>query len=119
MKVSCHSPTIIFYLACIGLIFTSLVRGQKTRVNSRDLSRTLDTIIGLDLRSGKSGTYRPPKESIVPRSRHTERDGVKLARNDNIDKIIESRNNPLNGDEVKIEDFLTLEKEERSSMPVS
>ena len=121
MKISCRSRSIIiFTLTCIGLTFTSLVRGQKARVNSRDLSRTLDTIIGIDIRNGKSGAYRPSKESIVPRSRHTERDRIKMSRNENVEEVVlATRHNPIKGDEVKTEDFLTLGKEERSSMPVS
>lgn len=120
MMISCgrHS-IIIFTLTCIGLTLTPLAKGQKARVNSRDLSRTLDTIIGIDIRDGKSGAYHRSKESIVPRSRHTERDSIKMPRNENVgEAVLATRKNPTKGDEVKIEDFLTLEKEERSSMPV-
>ena len=114
------SLNIIITLACMCLTFTSLVWAQKTRVNSRDLSKTLDTIIGIDIRNGKSGTYPPLKQSIVPRSRHTERDRIKMPRIDNTEEaVFPTRNSPIKGDEVNTEDFLTLQKEERSSMPVS
>ena len=121
MEISCRNLHLVLYFTCVGIfIFTSEVRSQKTRTNNRDLSRTIDTIIGIDIRDGKAGTYKPStKESIVPRSRHTDRDRVKMARRDIVEELIASRSKDSKNDEVKIEDFLTLEKEERSTMPVS
>merc|ERR1712018_34420 len=92
---------------------------QKSRTNSRDLSRTIDIIIGIDIRDGKSGTYEPTtEESIVPRSRHTDRDSTKVSQKDILEELIASRYRVTNKSEVNIEDFLTLGKEQRSTMPV-
>ena len=117
---SSFRSSFIFQLTWLTLICfcASLSYGQKTRVSNRDLSRTLDTVIGLDLRDGRSpgGTYRPTmRETIVPRSRHTDREHIKISRDVETSIGID----PRQDDTVKIEDFLTLGKEERSAMPVS
>ena len=122
---SSFRSSFIFQLTWLTLICfcASLSYGQKTRVSNRDLSRTLDTVIGLDLRDGRSpgGTYRPAmRETIVPRSRHTDREHIKISRDDKGRDVETSIGiDPRQDDTVKIEDFLTLGKEERSAMPVS
>ena len=71
-------------------------------------------------RNGNLGTYKQSKESLVPRSRRTDRENAKIPRNERTEEsTVETQNNPVNDDEVKIEDFLTLVKEESNSMPVS
>ena len=130
MKILCrNSALLVSHLTCVVLVtFTSTAMSQKSRTNSRDLSKTIDTIIGIDIRDGKSGTYEPTtRESIVPRSRHADRDSIKMSRRDILEELIASRKEELiasrkpdsSNDEVKTEDFLTLGKEERSTMPVS
>ena len=130
MKILClNSALLVSHLTCVVLvIFTSVAMSQKSRTNSRDLSRTIDTIIGIDIRDGKSGSYEPTtREAIVPRSRHADRDSIKMSRRDILEELIASRKEELiasrksdsSNDEVNTEDFLTLGKEERSTMPVN
>ena len=122
MTISCRNLVLVLHFTCVGIvIFTSSeVSSQKTRTNSRDLSRTIDTIIGIDIRDGKSPTYAPTtREAIVPRSRHTDRDRVKMSRRDIMEELIAASSKDSNNEEVKVEDFLALGKEERSTMPVS
>ena len=60
------------------------------------------------------------RETIVPRSRHTDREHIKISRDDKGRDVETSIGiDPRQDDTVKIEDFLTLGKEERSAMPVS
>ena len=111
---------LIFQFTLIALVFTSPASGQQIRVSNGDLSRTLDTVLGIDIRNGNLGSYKQSKESLVPRSRRTDRENAKIPRNERTEEsTVETQNNPVNDDEVKIEDFLTLVKEESNSMPVS
>lgn len=121
MRISWRRFTLLQHFTCLTIVVLALdVESQKTRTNSRDLSRTIDTIIGIDIRDGKSGTYEPTtEESIVPRSRHTDRDSTKVSQKDILEELIASRYRVANKSEVNIEDFLTLGKEQRSTMPVS
>ena len=121
MRILRSNLSLVFHVTCVAVvILTSQALSQISRTNSRDLSRTIDTIIGIDIRDGKSGTYEPTtRESIVPRSRHTNRDSVKMSRRDILEELIASQKIDTRKDEVDTEDFLTLEKEERSTMPVS
>ena len=115
MAVVKPSPTLPIQALLFLLILASLVYSQEVQDTNKDLSKTIDTIIGIDLRTG-----RPTRESIVPRTRHTTRQKVKMARSDKRSEsppttFLQSDKNH----EVRIEDFLTLKQEETNLHPVS
>ena len=115
MKFTRRTSTLHLQVMWLVLVLTSLAKSQEFRVKNRDLSRTLDTVIGIDLRSG-----RPMKEAIVPRSRHTTRERIKISKTEE-DKETSTtpRTRSPKDDEVRSEDFLTLEGEESNVLPVS
>ena len=96
------------------LLLASLVYTQEAQDTNKDLSKTIDTIIGIDLRTG-----RPTRESLLPRTRQTTRQKVKMARHDKSNESPPSTLlQPDKNHEVRSEDFLTLKQEETNLQPV-